>query len=220
MSATMPRTGTSQRRLVRVLFVLLFPLLILAVYMLLVERQGFVESRRCMYGAIAAYPALLWGSFRFMFGKKGARGGDPKLTIPPFVVALVPLTYAFVTARSLPANRTPSGWSAKVPRYPGVLLQQENCSDSECAASFQATIVTNEGAKHIDRYDLALVSAKVPAQGWPATCPSMGNKCRIYSVAGMRLIECLAEKDTVVHVRYGMQPCPDGESERDAGSSY
>ena len=210
----------SRHRALRALFAFTFPLLVLAVFLLWVQRQGFVDSRRCMYGAAAAYPGLLWGSIRFMFGKKGTRGGDPKATLPPFFLAAIALTAGVVSTKGLPINRTPTGWSAKVPYYPGVLISEEACGPDECAATFHAARSTSEGAKHLDRYDIALLAAKVPAQGWPATCPSLGPKCRIYAVAGMRLIECFDQAEQVVQVRYGSQPCPDGESERDAGTSY
>ncbi len=219
-SAPAARPRAPRARALRFFFVALFPLLVIAVYILWIDRQGFVESRRCVYAALAAYLPLLWGSIRFMFGWKGRPGGHPRDIGPPFVLAAVILLATFDSTAKLPANRTPTGWSPKIPHYPGALLHQESCAADECAAQFQLVRAKTEGARHVERYDVALIAAKLPAQGWPASCPSLGDKCRIYNVAGLRLIECLEEKHGTVNVRYGPQPCPDGESEQDAGTSY
>ena len=214
-----PVSGTRKRG-GRLLFVVLFPLLVLGVFLLWVDRQHYVESTRCLYSALAAYPALLWGSIRFMFGRKGKPAASLGGTVPPFVVAGFILGAGIVTTVRAPLNRTPVGWSTKVPRYPGALISQEGCNEHECAATFQIARTLNEKVKHIDRYDVALLEARLPSQGFPATCASMGLKCRIYAVANMRLLECFDDAENLVRVRYGTQPCPDGESELDAGSTY
>lgn len=214
------KTSSRAGRVLRVSFAVVFPFLVLGVFMLWVDRQHYVEARRCLYGALAAYPPLLWGSIRFMFGRKGKRAGSPGSTIPPFVVGGAILAAAVATTVRAPLNRIPSGWSGKVPRYPGALVAQEACNDHDCAATFEVARTFKEKAKHVDRYDLALLEARLPSQGFPATCPSMGIKCRIYAVADMRLLECFDEAESIVRVRYGSQPCPDGESELDAGSNY
>lgn len=204
----------------RVLFVAFFPLLVLGAFALAVERQHFADLRTCIYGGVAAYVPLLWGSVRFMFAKAGTVASVLWRIALPWGLAAACLGYGSLAARGSVANRTPDGWSKKVPRYPGALLSADKCSEYECAATYAATRSEIEGKKRIERYDTAHITARLPAQGWPATCPSLGRKCRIYAVADVRLLECLDAAENTVLVRYGSQPCPDGESEADASPTY
>ena len=100
---------STRARILRPLFVLVFPCAVLGAFALWMQRAKLNEYKHVTWFiGVAALP-LLWGSYRAMFGKKGVRAGDPKHTLPAYGIALVLLCYRRWQAADVDRYDTLSG---------------------------------------------------------------------------------------------------------------
>lgn len=180
------------------------PIGVLFGFSVIVNRFLGVERLGSLLAALGALPLMIIGCYLLAIPPRSPGRGARYLAL-----AAAAIVVGFVWDLFRPDNRTPSGWTSQLPRYPGVLIEAEPCSETSGGAIFRTHRARRRGElPHTVTYESALHDAELPSSRFQATCPALGIDCMVYRAATFEILECYSDgSKSVAHVRYGAKVC-------------